>query len=562
MSITYDLQPEHGAEVTFSLGGAFRFRCRFDKDGTLVRDRPGEIVLLGTTLQETCDNLNAVLTHLGYGARVKATLVTDAENVRRINLEASMVERIPAPTMIRPDLPWIPQEHMALLHGLPIGHLLGILGSYHRGEDPDPESCAAMDAWRDAALAKRAAYVAEPKHVEPVTKYTVEEQQSARMLYLLIRALDPSVPDGLERVCEALRSTAKHFGPKPKQASDGRYPLKAILICPSCGGVHVDRNEWSTAMHHTHLCEHCSFEWRVEPYCVGVPVMSIIDEEDRQMVVLALAELSLRRPGWHEALAEIAGRYGSLQLFDGFLESSEGVPGVTPVEETALGLMVQKLADELRMARLYTKDAERLADEVDVLIARKVIDSRSPAADALLDMRSPNPRTERSSRLARLERERLELDQKLAAEIGKVTKLSLEVEVLTAAQNNLTAKLTKVIGERELERDKLTGEIAVLQSLLDRESLKLIERLSPAEIVRACEPEMIARLQAHMTPLIRCVEYLRRALPQMKSAEEGLQSESLGPKDFADTIAEGERALEAVDVVLRKIESDEPDEKA
>src|SRR5436190_18717944 len=45
--------------------------------------------------------------------------------------------------------------------------------------------------------------------------------------------------------------------------------------------------------------------------------------------------------------------------------------------------------------------AELLADEVDVLVRRKIIDSRSPAADALLDYRSP-PSTPRSIELANL----------------------------------------------------------------------------------------------------------------------------------------------------------------
>jgi len=49
--------------------------------------------------------------------------------------------------------------------------------------------------------------------------------------------------------------------------------------------------------------------------------------------------------------------------------------------------------------------ANRMADEIDVLIKRRVIDSRSPAADALLDYREP-PRTPRSDRLATLEAER------------------------------------------------------------------------------------------------------------------------------------------------------------
>lgn len=55
-------------------------------------------------------------------------------------------------------------------------------------------------------------------------------------------------------------------------------------------------------------------------------------------------------------------------------------------------------------AQLRIHDAERLADEVDVLVQRKVIDARSPAADALLDFRG-EPRSERSDRLVQLESE-------------------------------------------------------------------------------------------------------------------------------------------------------------
>ncbi len=48
--------------------------------------------------------------------------------------------------------------------------------------------------------------------------------------------------------------------------------------------------------------------------------------------------------------------------------------------------------------------ADALADEVAVLVRRKVIDSRSPAADALLDYREP-PSTPRADRMAQLEQE-------------------------------------------------------------------------------------------------------------------------------------------------------------
>ena len=46
--------------------------------------------------------------------------------------------------------------------------------------------------------------------------------------------------------------------------------------------------------------------------------------------------------------------------------------------------------------------AQALADEVDVLVRRHIIDARSPAADALLDFRNP-PMTPRSDRLTTLE---------------------------------------------------------------------------------------------------------------------------------------------------------------
>lgn len=56
--------------------------------------------------------------------------------------------------------------------------------------------------------------------------------------------------------------------------------------------------------------------------------------------------------------------------------------------------------------------ADAMADEVDVLISRKVIDCRSPAADALLDYRDP-PRTPRSDRLAELERGNAQLRESI-----------------------------------------------------------------------------------------------------------------------------------------------------
>lgn len=75
--------------------------------------------------------------------------------------------------------------------------------------------------------------------------------------------------------------------------------------------------------------------------------------------------------------------------------------------ERQAALDVARIAEQNRdwaLLRL-NRDAARLADEVDVLVRRKVIDHRSPAADALLDFREP-PSTERSCRLAELEQAR------------------------------------------------------------------------------------------------------------------------------------------------------------
>lgn len=47
-----------------------------------------------------------------------------------------------------------------------------------------------------------------------------------------------------------------------------------------------------------------------------------IEEEDRQMILLALAELSLRRPGWLDALGRVADTFQGREMFDGFRETS------------------------------------------------------------------------------------------------------------------------------------------------------------------------------------------------------------------------------------------------
>lgn len=59
-----------------------------------------------------------------------------------------------------------------------------------------------------------------------------------------------------------------------------RPPFCALLFCPRCQKQHVDEDEWKYRPHHTHLCLHCKFEWRVEPYCVGVSAGTTVDMEE------------------------------------------------------------------------------------------------------------------------------------------------------------------------------------------------------------------------------------------------------------------------------------------
>lgn len=39
-------------------------------------------------------------------------------------------------------------------------------------------------------------------------------------------------------------------------------PIPMILYCRVCGVQHVDKDEWVTRPHSTHLCESCGHTWR------------------------------------------------------------------------------------------------------------------------------------------------------------------------------------------------------------------------------------------------------------------------------------------------------------
>lgn len=39
-------------------------------------------------------------------------------------------------------------------------------------------------------------------------------------------------------------------------------PVPMLLVCPTCGGRHIDEGKWAKKPHHTHACQHCGHVWR------------------------------------------------------------------------------------------------------------------------------------------------------------------------------------------------------------------------------------------------------------------------------------------------------------
>jgi hypothetical protein len=59
-----------------------------------------------------------------------------------------------------------------------------------------------------------------------------------------------------------------------------------------------------------------------------------IEEGDRQLIILALAILGLRRPGWNETLCRIAEKFGkenAVLMFDQFQRVNKDNEPIAPV---------------------------------------------------------------------------------------------------------------------------------------------------------------------------------------------------------------------------------------
>jgi hypothetical protein len=55
---------------------------------------------------------------------------------------------------------------------------------------------------------------------------------------------------------------------------------------------------------------------------MGQKINMTLEESDRQVILLAIAELDLSRPGWNHYLGEVADKFEGREMFDGFKVTS------------------------------------------------------------------------------------------------------------------------------------------------------------------------------------------------------------------------------------------------
>ena len=108
----------------------------------------------------------------------------------------------------------------------------------------------------------------------------------------LVEALDSGKPariiDELADLWEVVEAFRDRLGwdetreaYERKAAERGRFhqgvvlnlgePVPCPLVCPNCGGRHIDHVGQTKRVHRTHLCEHCGHTWQPFPYpTIGV----------------------------------------------------------------------------------------------------------------------------------------------------------------------------------------------------------------------------------------------------------------------------------------------------
>jgi hypothetical protein len=135
-------------------------------------------------------------------------------------------------------------------------------------------------------------------------------------------------------------------------------------------------------------------------------------------------------------LGEVARQQGGIASPTGLEARNAGISRATTYQKVIAGELAAieawtPRAPERPMQFFDQRCADRLADEVAILIRRRILDARSPAADALLDYRDGrSPSNEQTDRIAALEAEvdrlRAQIQRRHAEDVDSSTRAGEE----------------------------------------------------------------------------------------------------------------------------------------
>lgn len=84
-----------------------------------------------------------------------------------------------------------------------------------------------------------------------------------------------------------------------------------------------------------------------------------LGEEKRQMILLALAQLSLERPGWQFALGETAKEFpGGVEAFESFRAANSDIIPASKVAERCANIVETQMEHCARMLERVPRDSE------------------------------------------------------------------------------------------------------------------------------------------------------------------------------------------------------------
>lgn len=232
-----------------------------------------------------------------------------------------------------------------------------------------------------------------------------------------------------------------------------------------------------------------------------------------------------------------------------------------------------QLANALSVRGFDRNCADKLADEVAVLVRRRVIDSRSAAADALLDYRNP-PVTPRSERLSELEAqlaasEAGHLEHQAFAEQLMATneRLGRELAALTTEFATYRARWNEEQLPWKAMHDAAVAQIADLKhSLAVEESKQAVQRGLHAIMVKwwcekhgaeplpndhSCPDCDAERAEEYTRKLGACEAQLAEAHAHIAKLEDGVAVEGIGNAHLRATRSAVEHERDELESQLR-----------